>query len=93
MKVDAERASRRRRKERGRRRPRRDAGKQTLAGCEVTEVNTTRLLSESATHVSAVSPVPALPLVSFGTTFREKSTCLTPWWMLDELMMSMSSQT
>lgn len=46
-------------------------------------------------QVSMGSPEPFFPSVSFslGMTLSEKSTCLTPWCMLDELIMSISSQT
>lgn len=48
-----------------------------------------------SSHTPADSPSPAFPfiLAAFGITFSEKSTCLTPWCMLDELIMSISSQT
>jgi hypothetical protein len=46
-------------------------------------------------QTSALSPLPSFPPVDLvlGTTFSEKSTCFVPWWMLDELITSMSSQT
>lgn len=44
-------------------------------------------------YTAAASPLPSFPFVSLGMTFNEKSTCFTPWCMLEELMMSMSSQT
>jgi hypothetical protein len=49
----------------------------------------------TADQVSMLSPLPSFPSVDWflGTTFSEKSTCFVPWWMLDELITSMSSQT
>jgi hypothetical protein len=49
----------------------------------------------TADQVSILSPLPSFPSVDLflGTTFSEKSTCFVPWWMLDELITSMSSQT
>jgi len=51
--------------------------------------------TETFIQVSMLSPFPSLPPVDLvlGTTFREKSTCFVPWWILDELITSMSSHT